>query len=83
MPARRPSGAMSTVHSVAKISSFARSCSRTRWSVESSSSPLSPAKVNARQAMRSSTPSAASSGPCPQTSPIIACTVPSGVRTVS
>ena len=43
----------------------------------------SPANVNARQAMRSSTPSAASSGPWPQTSPIIAWTVPSGVRTVS
>ena len=32
-PARRPSGAMSTVQSVAKISSSARSCSRTCWSV--------------------------------------------------
>ena len=71
------------VHSVAKISSSARSCSSTCWSVRSRVSPRSPAKVSARQAIRSSTPSAASSGPWPQTSPIMACTVPSGVRTVS
>ena len=42
-----------------------------------------PRTSSARQAMRSATPSAASSGPWPATSPIMTCTVRSGVCTKS
>lgn len=39
--------------------------------------------TNVRQAMRGVTSRAASSGPCPETSPTIACTVPSAHCTMS
>ena len=42
-----------------------------------------PARTSDRQATRRQTPVAASAGPCPATSPITACTVPSAVSTTS
>lgn len=74
---------MVAVQSVVKISGALRSTLSRASSVRSSRSPVCPASTSVRQAMRMATPSAASSGPCPHTSPTTTCTEPSGVCTVS
>jgi len=60
-----------------------RSATSTSWSRARTSSAGTPASTSVRQAIRRRTPSAASSGPWPLTSPITACTVPSGRWTAS
>ena len=67
------------MHSVVNIHAKWRSTSWTTCSVGSTSSTAWPPSISVRQAIRRQTPSAAASGPWPETSPITAWTVPSGV----
>ena len=67
-------GATESMQSVANIVSSSRSYSSTRRSVPGVSPASRPARTSARQATRRHTPSAASAGPRPHTSPISACT---------
>ncbi len=68
-PTGRRSGSTVTSHTVTNRSSL-RSTSRSRSSIGSTSASSTPASTSVRHAMRMLTPSAASSGPCPHTSPI-------------
>ena len=77
--AERRSGAIVTMHSVVNIHAKWRSTSWTTCSVGSTSSTPRPPSISVRHAIRRQTPSAAASGPWPETSPITAWTVPSGV----
>ena len=78
-----PAGGIARLNTVAKAPLPDRSVLRIRLSSRIRSGPRRPANVSARQAMRNATPRAASSGPWPATSPIITCTVRSGVWTKS
>ena len=71
------------MHSVANMVSSCRSCSSSSLSVDKISSAGRPASTMARHATRRQTPSAASAGPRPHTSPMRACTQPSEVSTTS
>ena len=76
-------GSIETMHSVVKIWRAWRSTSSRCWRFGSSSSGVTPASTSVRQPIRSETPSAASSGPCPLTSPTTAWIVPDGTCTAS
>ena len=77
------SGVTDTMHMVANMVSSCRSCPSSSPRVASISSAGRPASTSVRQATRRQTPSAASAGPRPQTSPIRACTQPSAASTTS
>ena len=64
------------MHNVVNIHAKWRSWTCTSCSVGSSSSASRPPSTSVRHAIRRQTPSAAASGPWPETSPITVCTAP-------
>ncbi len=81
--APRPSGVKLREVIVAKTCASERSATRISSSSSICSSWEVPHSTAVRQATRRQTPSAASAAPCPETSPITACTAPSAVCTTS
>ena len=79
----RRAGSTRTIETVANTSSEARSLTRTLSRAGSTCSGATPESTRVRQAMRRQTPSAASSGPWPATSPITANSAPSARSTTS
>ena len=76
----RRSGAIVTMQSVVNIHEKWRSCVVHELQRRQQRRPRSrPPSTSVRHAIRRQTPSAAASGPWPETSPITACTVPVGV----